>query len=169
MYPFNESGWYIYKILDAFNINDSSEVGAFLQYCRRVCAQSEITYSYIADGSTYNDRGKFISNIGLPEMGTCVGFCINTLTNSIVDIDGSFLNLEDWDDSEIIEWVDKLSQALVTKKYPSLDWTLYNAFKKRVTPLDYLCCAFLNNYPINKNDIEGIKLEIEGHIKTLYS
>jgi hypothetical protein len=62
---FNEDGWYLYKILDAFKLEDESEIGAVLQHCKRICNQSKITYSYIADGSIYNDKGIFISRLGL--------------------------------------------------------------------------------------------------------
>lgn len=165
---FNESGWHIYKIIESFNVNDASEVGAFLQYCKRVCSQSEITYSYIADGSSYDDKGQFISRMNLPEFGTCVGFCINTLTNAIIDVEDSILSLDDWDDSEIIEWVDEWSKKQAKEKYPNLDWALYNAFKKRVTPLEYLCASFFNKYPIKKNEIESVKEMVSDTIRSIY-
>lgn len=165
---FNESGWYIYKIIDSININDSTEVGAFLQYCRRICRNSNITYSYIADGSHYDDRGEFISRVGLPELGTCVGFCINTLNNAIIDNENSIINLDDWDDSEIIEWVDKWGREQTELKYPNLDWTKYNAFRKRITPLEYLCISFFDKYPIRKVDIQKVKHKVLDEIKKLY-
>jgi hypothetical protein len=165
---FNDSGWHIYKIIESFNVNDASEVGSFLQYCKRICSQSKITYSYIGDGSSYSDKGEYISKMNLPEFGTCVGFCINTLTNAIIDIEDSFLKLDDWDDSEIIEWVDAWSKKQVDQKYPNLDWTLYNAFKKRITPLEFLCTSFFNKYPINKNQIDGIKEKVMDSIHLIY-
>ncbi|WP_337045436.1 hypothetical protein [Emticicia sp. 17c] len=166
---FNESGWYIYKIINFIEVGDSYEVGAFLQYCRRVCKNSNITYSYIADGSSYNDRGQFISRIGLPEFGTCVGFCLNTLSNAILDIENSIIELDDWDDSEILQWVDNQSVLQVQKKYPDLDWNLYNAFKKRITPLEYLCISFFDDYPIKKNEVDKIKGDILNRIKSMYN
>lgn len=154
---FDEEGLYIYKIHDSFNIDDESEIGSFLQYCIRVCSKSEITYSYIADGSGYDNDGRFISNIGLPEFGTCVGFCINTFNNTLIDVDTSLFELDDWDDSDIDERIDDWSQEKVLEKYPQIDWTLYNAFKKRITPLEYLCSSFFKAYPIKKAEINGIK------------
>jgi hypothetical protein len=97
---FEEENWYVYKIFDVINPEDQNEVGAFLQHCRRVCRKSGITYSYILDGSHYDNLGDFISKNGLPELGTCVGFCINTLSNSILDAD-SYLSIDDWDDLEV--------------------------------------------------------------------
>lgn len=157
---FDEEGWYIYKIWEIINSEDENEVGAFLQHCRRVCLNSEITYSYIADGSKHNFKGEFVSNSGLPELGTCVSFCVNTLTDSIID-SNSYFNLDDWDDSELNEKVDAWGQEQVIKKYPDLDWTLYNAFKKRITPLEYLCSSFLTKeYPINKEQVLSIQAEV---------
>ena len=157
MENFDEDGWYIYKILDSFNTEDESEIGSFLQYCKRVCLKSNITYSYILDGSHYENNGEFNSNVGLPELGTCVGFCINTLTNALIDVEYSLFELNDWDNSGLTASVDEYSLKQVNKKYPDLDWTLYNAFKKRITPLEYLCSSFFDNYPIRKTDIESIK------------
>lgn len=164
---FNEDGWFVYKIINALS-NDVDEVGSILQYCYRICKSSTMTYSFIADGSSYADKGDFISKMGLPEFGTCVGFCTNTLTNTIIDIEDSYLKLEDWDDSEIVEWVDKWSVKQVQKKYPDLDWTLYNALKKRITPLEYLCSAFINEYPIGKVEINEIKDIVQESINNLF-
>jgi hypothetical protein len=161
---FNEEGWYIYKIWEIINFEDENEVGAFLQYCRRVCDSSTITYSYIADGSKHNFKGEFISKSGLPELGTCVGFCVNTLSDSIIDAE-SYFHLDDWDDSELIAAVDKWALEQVNNKYPDLDWTLYNAFKKRITPHDFLCSSFITNeYPIRKSKIDSISTDVQNVI-----
>lgn len=165
---FDETGWHIYKILDAFNYNDESEIGSILQYCRRVCNQSDITYSYIVDGSEYADKGNFVSEEGLPELGTCVGFCLNTLKGALIDIETSILCLEDWDDREVIERVDNWSKHQVMQKYPDLDWDLYNAFKKRITPLEYLCTAYFDQYPIRKDAIDNKKDDLFKEIQLIY-
>lgn len=164
---FNEDGWYVYKIIESLSYTEE-EVGSVLGYCYRICQKSNITYSYIADGSSYNDRGEFISNIGLPEFGTCVGFCTNTLTNVIIDIEDSYFNLKDWDDSDLVDWVDKWSIEQAKNNYPDLDWTKYNAFKKRIQPIEYLCSAFLTNYPISREDINNIKIEVQEAIDNLF-
>lgn len=153
---FNENGWGIYKIINSINVNDPDEVGSFLQYCRRICRQSNITYSYIADCSSYANNGEFISRIGLPEFGTCVGFCLNTLANTIIDIEGTIFHLDDWDDSGLTQWIDDWAIKQSKKKYPDLDWNLYNAFKKRITPLEYLCSGFIEELPIRKENINKI-------------
>lgn len=162
---FDESGWHIYKIIKAFIETDSSEVGAVLQYCRRICAQSDMIYGYIIDGSCYNDDGTYHSKTGLPEFGTCVGFCLNTLSGILVDIDDSIIEFEDWDDSAVIHDVDVWSRSKAGKKYPSLDWTLYNAFKKRVTPIEYLCMAYFDKYPIKKIKIDRMVSSVLAEVK----
>lgn len=154
---FKEDEWYIYKIHDSFNFEDESEIGSFLHYCQKICSQSRITYSYITDGSYYTKQGEFISKTGLPELGTCVGFCINTFSNTLIDLETSMFELDDWDDSEIITWIDNWSKSEALKKYPDIDWSLYNAFKKRITPLDYICSSFIKTYPIKKAEIDGVK------------
>jgi hypothetical protein len=165
---FNEDGWTIYKILTSFDVDDPDEIGAFLQYCRRICSKSKITYGYIADGSHYTAEGEFASASGLPELGTCVGFCINTLNNSILDVEGSILNFDDWDNSGITDQsIDSRSQDRVRRLYPELDWALFNAFHKRIPPIDYLCSSFFNDFPIRKAEIDGIRTTVMNRIRAL--
>jgi hypothetical protein len=165
---FDEDGWYVYKIVEQIDSADETDVAAFLQHCRRVCAKSNITYGYIADGSTYDDRGEFISRIGLPEFGTCVGFCANTLSSVLEDVEEGYFDLDDWDDSEIIPWVDVWGRKEALRKYPNLDWSLYNAFKKRIPPIDYLCSAFLDSYPIKKRAIDRLRPGVQARIEELF-
>jgi len=165
---FDGNGWYIYKILDSFNVDDESEIGSFLQHCIRVCNKSDITYSYILDGSSYDSDGNFNSPVGLPELGTCVGFCINTLSSTIIDAETSYLELGDWDDSDLVASVDQFALLQVGNKYPDIDWALYNAFKKRITPLEYLCTSFFKEYPIKKVTIDTIKDEVLEDIRSKY-
>lgn len=162
---YNYENVLIYKILDFFDTEDESDVGAFLQYCKRVCQQTSVTYGYIMDGSSYDNQGRYQTLSGLPEIATCVGFCVNTLTNAITDIESSYFNLEDWDSSGVDPGVDQWSIDEATRKYKSLDWNNYNAFKKRITPLEYLCSAFCEVYPINKETIKRIQPFIETEIE----
>lgn len=129
---FDTTDWYIYKVLDTISIDDEDEVGAFLQHCKRVSANSKMTYSFIADGSSYDDSGAFVSGSGLPELGTCVSYCVNTLSTALIDSD-SYFKLDDWDDSEIseVEYLDNYGLKSAFTKYPNLDRGLYNAFRKR--------------------------------------
>lgn len=165
---FNEHGWYIYKVLEIIKVDDANEVGSFLQYCKRICQKSKITYSYISDGSKHNFKGEFESKEGLPEFGTCVSFCVNTLTNFIIDAE-SYFHLDDWDDSELRPKVDAWATEQASLKYPDLDWAKYNAFKKRIKPIDFLCSAFFtNSYPIKKEHIKTIEAQVNGVIQNKF-
>lgn len=164
---FEESGWFIYKIIDRFKPNDSSEIESFLHYCKKICEKSNITYSFIADGSTYDADGTYISKSGLPEFGTCVGFCINTLANTIIDLEGTVINLDDWDDNEVLD-VNEWGMKAADKNHPDLDWNLYDAFTKRITPLEYLCISYFDNFPINRKDINEIKATVNSEINQIY-
>lgn len=167
---FNDDGWYIYKIIEAINVDDKYEVGAFLQYCKRVCNNSNITYSFISDGSYYTDSGEFVSVNGLPELGSCVGFCVNTLTGGLIDVQDSLFELDDWDDSTIyqVKAHDDWALKQVDKKYPDIDWALYNAFKKRIEPIEYLCSSFIDTFPIRKSQIEAILPEVQSVINNKF-
>lgn len=157
---FNGDGWYIYKSADFIN-EDEYEVGAFLQYCRRICKNSKISYGFITDGSKYDQNGKFIAKSELPEIGTCVGFCINTLTGSIIDIKDTMFELDDWTDSDILKQYDSAFLQKNKEKYPDLDLNLYNLFRKRITPIEYLCSSFFHSYPIRKDEISDIIFPVQ--------
>lgn len=157
----------IYKILENFDTEDDTDVGAFLRHCERVCIETDITYGFIFDGSTYATDGRYQSISGLPEIATCVGFCVNVLSNFVIDISDSYFHLEDWDDNGVIEKYDIWAQQETQRKYPSLDWNLYNSFKKRISPLEYLCSAFCEVYPIHKATIAQIQPFVDAELQRI--
>ncbi|MGC6532077.1 MAG: hypothetical protein ACON34_03655 [Flavobacteriales bacterium] len=167
--PLSEgSEWYVYKMISEISTDDPEEVGAFLQFCKNICAKSRISYSFIADCSSYNNRGEFITRLGLPELGTCVGFCVNTLANTLIDVDSLYFNLDDWDDSGLDDFVASWYDKQVAGEYPDLDWNLYNAFRKRISPMEYLCSGFLSDYPISKSAVDDIKEDVQNGIEALF-
>lgn len=151
----------VYKILDNFDITDSGDIGAFLQHCKRVCIQTDVSYGFMFDGSTYDSNGRYQSLSGLPEIATCVGFCTNILTNAIIDVEDSYFDLDDWDDNGIPRGLGLWAEQELVKNYPSLDWTLFNSYKKRISPLEYLGSAFCKEYPITKAHLAPIIPEVE--------
>lgn len=157
---FSDENVLVYKILDSFD-TEEGDVGAFLAQCYRICRETKITYGYVIDGSKYGDDGKFESETGLPEIGTCVGFCINTLANSLIDVEDSFFQLDDWDDSDLDEDFDAFGVKEAMKKFPLLEWNLYDAFKKRIKPIEYLTSSYLTKFPITKNEIQAIQPFVE--------
>jgi len=161
MENFNPKEWLVYKIINLIKVDDESEVASFLQHCRRICSKSKIKYSCTFDGSQYGLDGGFESATGLPELGTCVGFCLNTIALYAIDHD-SCLQLEDWDASSIPKdfYLDNYGQEQAFEKYPLLDVEVYNAFRKRITPTEYLCSAFFDEYPIRKQQIEAIEEDV---------
>lgn len=147
---------YVYKTIDFIAEDDEEEVGAFLEHCYRVCENSNMTYSCVIDGSGYDTLGRYIPNSGLPELGTCVGFCLNTL--SAASLGAPYLMLSDWDASTIPEDSahDAFGHRHASARYPDLNWSEYNAFRKRISPLEYLCSAFFDVYPIRKAQIDSV-------------
>ena len=167
---FEPGTWYIYKVIDIIKVDDNDEVASFLEHCRRVCGKSKIVYSCVLDGSAYNAEGEYISNTGLPELGTCVGFCVNTLSLFCVDAD-SYLEVQDWDELSVPENfpLDNFGQRYTFARYPNLDRGLYNAYKRRVSPLEYICSAFVEQYPIRKQQIDDIIENVQFAIEKKFS
>lgn len=157
----------VYKILENFDTEEDGDVGSFLQYCKRVCAESDITYGFIVDNSRYLQDGRYQSLSELPEIASCVGFCLNVLANTILDINDSYFKLDEWDDSGVNQRYDLWAQQEARRKYPSLDWNKYNAFKKRISPLEYLAASFCQEYPITKDHLVPIISEIDSKLQTI--
>ena len=158
---FNPKHWLVYKIINLIKVDDESEVESFLSHCKRVCEKSKIVYSCTFDGSHYNAEGEFDSASGLPELGTCVGFCLNTIALYAIDHD-SYLQLEDWDEHSVSGAIalDNYGQTQTFVKHPYIDQGLYNAYHKRISPTDYLCAAFFDKYPVRKEQIEEIAMDV---------
>jgi len=157
----------VYKILENFDTEDDGDVGAFLQHCKRVSDETDITYGFILDGSSYGADGRFQSLSGLPEIATCVGFCLNVLANTLTDVGTSIFALDEWDDMGINVQIDVWARQQALLKIPSLDWNLYNAHRKRITPLEYLGSSFFDKFPITKSSISTIIPEIEAELQKI--
>lgn len=158
---------YVYKMLREFE-DEEDQIGPVLEYCRFLCEKSDITYSMVADGSKYDAKADFASASGLPELGTCVGFCVSSLASILQDSDTYFV-LDDWPASTVVEGhpLNQYGIKLATARFPNLDWEKYDAFKKRITPLEYLCSAFLKDHPILKNEVDAILDETQEKINAL--
>jgi hypothetical protein len=88
------------------------------------------------------------------------------LSNLLIDGDSFYFKLEDWDDAEIEKWKNTRYKEMVALKYPDLDWTLYDTFNKRITPLEFLASSFINEYPIQKSHLSPYLLSIQLQIDT---
>lgn len=167
--PVSNVDVYVYRVWDLVSIDDFDEVGAFLSHCKYVCGQSNIIYGYINDGSSYDYRGAYLNRTELPEIGTCVGFCLNILNYHVLTSGEEYLyfHIDDWHDNN--EWFehDGFAHRQIADRFPNVDMELYNRFKKRITPLQYLCSAYLYNYSIRRADVDSIAPQVEGHLRAL--
>ncbi|MGV3504665.1 MAG: hypothetical protein ACO1O1_13240 [Adhaeribacter sp.] len=157
---------YLYKMLELFE-NDEDQIGAVLEYCRFICEKSDITYSLVMDGSKYDHKGDFKGASGLPELGSCVGFCVSTLMSIIQDCDSYFV-LNDWPPSTVNGHpYDGFGIRAAKARFPQLDWEKYDLFKRRITPLEYLCSGFIEDYPILKKEIDAISSRVMNQVDAL--
>jgi hypothetical protein len=161
---FNEAGWYIYKIWENVKVDNESEVGSFLSHCFRVCEKSNITYSFTLDNSIYDHDGTHQTNTELPELGTCVGFCVNTLNNHIYTTEEGYFKIDEWDDYGIPENQKMTILEDLTNNHPDINWAEYDAYNKRISPLEFLSSSFYNKYPITKQQIAEIQDEVQAII-----
>jgi hypothetical protein len=160
---------YVYRVWDLVSTDDIDEGGAFLSHCKHVCDNSNIIYGYVHDGSSYDYRGTYQNRTDLPEIGTCVGFCLNILNHQVLlhGEEDKYFHIDDWNDED--EWFkyDEYAQRAIAALFPDVDMELYNSFKKRITPLQYLCSAYLYDYSIRRTAVDEIGREVEGYLRAL--
>ncbi len=69
---------YYHKKLD-FIHPDESTIQAFIAHCIQIKKGSNLKFGYVFDGSLYDSVGNHFTTSNLPELATCVGFCINVI------------------------------------------------------------------------------------------
>lgn len=154
--------WGVFSILRSIETED--EVGAVLAWCRRICAQSNIKYEFTLNNSYYNQDGNYVEKEGLPETGTCVGFCLSTLNTILPEANRHYIELTDWDYFDGDTILSKVGRTRLALQYPRLDWNTLSLFRKRMTPLEYFCTSFITKYPIRKTQLSKITSKVNAQI-----
>jgi hypothetical protein len=162
------NGWGVYKVLDVIS-HDESVVGSVLSQCLDICAQSKVAYSYIGVSGRYLDNGQYVTKTGLPEIATCVGFCVNTLNTILVDPMSDYFQFDDWPHYSGQINLSIKGEAELTKQHPSLDWGLYQKYRRRITVPEYFASSFCNEYPIAKKSIDSIVWNLSEEVRKMFS
>lgn len=143
----------IFNLNSIFDFLDFEEVTSIYAFCQRICDNSDIIYGYIHDNSTYDEDGFYQPNGELPEIATCVGFCINIINSLLVEGD-KYIEIDDWqDEEESVEYLNKTIQS-IKNKHPEIDEIIIKNYFKRITPLQYLTSSLFKELPIRKQQID---------------
>ncbi|MEI3802734.1 MULTISPECIES: hypothetical protein [unclassified Chitinophaga] len=146
--------WYFHKPLQVI---PPIFVASFLSYCRKVVQKANPEYGYVYGGSIYDQHGQFFSEKKIPEVMTCVGFCINVVLG-FIEAD-EYISYSDWTIATLADsdkYIAHYRNEFV-KIFPDLDMEELIKNIRRVKPSEFLTSAFLNsNLPIRKIAIDEI-------------
>lgn len=147
------------------------EIEAFKEFCTRICKISNLTRGYIVSDSFYEvSSGRFVSNSGLPELGTCVGLCINILNGWIFDI-SQYFEYQDWDLLNINDPAFMRHFNRAKTEYPDITLDDYKKHHRRISPDDFMISGVckIEDMPIRKVKIDSSKNDYNGMIQSFHT
>jgi hypothetical protein len=143
------------------DIIEPEKVEYFKGFCEILLEEVQPQYGWVFTDSFYNGDGTYYSEIGLPDITTCVGFCINVIRGSFYNNE-SYISIEEWDSSSFTElqqsFMNHISSQLsrIEQIDPErLNLITQNNFK-RITPSELTSSAFYKDLPISKQNIDEL-------------
>lgn len=148
--------WYLHKELEILNADES--VG-FLHHCQMILDSANPQYGFVFDGSYYNAQGHYVSTNPFGEYTTCVGFCINTITGFLFNVERYF-QVEDWGAENLPDWYFDAFMA----KNSHLNREQVQPHIRRITPAEYTTSAYLEQLPIRKEKVDELIEDVKAAI-----
>lgn len=161
------NGWGVYKIVDILSQSETV-VGSVLAQCRSICANSKVIYSYIGVSGKHDNDGRYVTKSGLPEIATCVGFCVNTLNTVLMDAETDYFEFSEWPHYPGNIELSTVGEAALRKNYPDLDWALVEKYRKRITVPQYFASSFIDQYPIRKERVDYLVEDLLDKVRVMY-
>jgi hypothetical protein len=151
---------------------------AFKAYCEILQLEVSPLYGFVFLNSFYNVDGVYYSDANLPDITTCVGFCINVIRGFLYNND-KYIEVGDWNSDTIDSlpvdfqyWIDSVQDQLesisVNVSVEMMEDVKNNYFK-RIRPSELASSAFFENLPIRKVSIDFLNPTLENtlQLKTL--
>jgi hypothetical protein len=170
--------------LDELNINEISDnlyikkitvfgnerVLAFKAYCEILQLEVSPLYGFVFSNSFYNVNGEYYSESNLPDITTCVGFCINVIRGFLYNND-MYIEVNDWDNSTIDTlpadfqfWLNSIEEQLKLFSSSVDAETMQNVrdnFFRRIRPSELASAAFFEKLPIRKSNVDYVNPTLE--------
>jgi hypothetical protein len=147
------------------SIFEDDKILGFKAYCEILSLEVSPNYGFIFTNSFYNTDGKYYCENNLPDITTCVGFCINVIRGFLYNND-KYINIEDWDDSSLEEFTQDFEVIEAQLSYiEGIDISrleeIKNSFFKRIKPSELTSSAFFKEVPIRKVDIDFVNPTVQ--------
>lgn len=141
-------------------IIDNKLIPSFINHCRIIKYTAKPKYGYFYGGSFY-ERGSYHSNNILPQLMTCVGFCINVITGFLEE--KKYIEFTDWkpinENGELYftEFIKKFIQD-----FPDADIEELRKDFRRIKPSEIISSGYFSELPIRKTSTDEVKPILEG-------
>lgn len=153
--------WYSLYIKE-LSIVEPEKVEYFLGFCEILRDEVHPVYGWLFTNSFYSVDGSYYSDIeNIPDITTCVGFCINVIRGFLYNND-QYITIEDWDDSSLNEYQEAFMKNVTAQlaKIEEINPERLNEITqqnfKRIMPSELTSSAFYKNLPITKINIDVI-------------
>lgn len=143
---------------------------AFKAYCEILADEISPSYGFMFTDSFYNVDGTYYTESNLPDITTCVGFCINVIRGFLYN-NSKYVEIDDWGSSTIDTlpidfqyWLDSIEaqlELLSINASPEILEDIKNTSFKRISPSELTSSAFFEKLPIRKISIDGINPTLE--------
>ncbi|MFC3562153.1 hypothetical protein [Pedobacter jamesrossensis] len=144
-------------------IIDERLIASFLNHCKIIAKTAKPQYGYFYGGSFY-ENGVYHTDKNLPQLMTCVGFCINVLTGFVEE--KNYLEYSDWQvvTNKAEKWFNDFVVEL-KKKFPKVDVEELRKDFRRIKPSELISSAYFNKLPIRKVQTDSVKVIVEEAFK----
>lgn len=142
-------------------IFESSQVEYIKAFCEILQDEVQPQYGWVFTDSFYNGDGTYYSEEGLPDITTCVGFCINVIRGVLYNNE-MYVSIEDWDDSSFGEYqhdfMDMITEQLARLEEidPERLAEITQNTYKRIMPSELTSSGFFEQLPIRKKSIDPV-------------
>jgi hypothetical protein len=181
LYYFHFNGNVHYEELDIDNLPNDLYINkirifgdgivlSFMAYCEILKDEVSPEYGFVFQDSFYNGDGTYYSESNLPDITTCVGFCINVIRGFLYK-NKKYIEIDDWDNSTIDSLPYDFQYLLDSIKIQleqianATDQTILQSIKdnnfKRIKPSELTCSAFFEDLPIRKTSIDFVNPTLE--------
>ena len=126
-------------------------IPSIYNYFKIVEKTANPTYGYFYTGSFYDSSSyEFIDEHSMPEIMSCVGFCLNVLKTILRQND--FIKYIDWHfhngitEDDVLRYFEKS-----VKNFPNIDLAEFTKHVRRILPIEYYTAGFSHTIPVEKS------------------
>jgi hypothetical protein len=142
-------------------IFEPSKVEYIKAFCEILQEEAHPRYGWIFTDSFYNGDGSYYSDEGLPDITTCVGFCINVIRGVLYNNE-VYISTDDWDDSSFGEYQHGFMNMITEQlaRLEEIDPDRLEAITqgtfKRIMPSELTSSGFCEELPIRKINVDPV-------------